>query len=331
VYNFLKLSNSPQLTALGGTNISNQSGDIGMVFQNPSLLRESMHTQTAFVFNSFYGDIKNYFLGTGYHSKALETTFALGINYFNYGNITQTDAAGNILGGLRPVDYVIQVGMSRSYINRWVYGGSIKFIRSDYGMYKSSGLAADLALSYLDTARGIQSSFVIKNLGGQLNSYGPGGNEELPFDLQIGVSKKLSKAPFQFSITANRLHRFDIVYNDTAYNNENGLNSEQSKWSFDNIFRHIILSVQAYVTDKVELSAGYNYLRRKELNMGNAGNGINGFSVGVGVLFRKIQLRYGRAYYQSSRSYHQLGINIKLNETFSLGKFGEKMGWKQSN
>src|SRR5687767_1237975 len=50
VFNFLRLSNTPQLTALGGENISNQTDDIGMAFHSPSLLRETMHTQASFVF-----------------------------------------------------------------------------------------------------------------------------------------------------------------------------------------------------------------------------------------------------------------------------------------
>jgi hypothetical protein len=62
VYNFLKLSNTPQLTGLGGINISNQTTDIGLAFNNPALLRSSMHSQAGLVFNSFYAGIKNYHL-----------------------------------------------------------------------------------------------------------------------------------------------------------------------------------------------------------------------------------------------------------------------------
>ena len=327
VFNFLRLSNTPQLTALGGINISNQSDDIGLAFHNPSLLRASMHTQGNFVFNSMYGGIKNYHLQFGYHNEPLKTNFALGVHYFNYGSLAETDASGNIQGTFRPVDYVVQLSMSRNYLSRWIYGASIKFINSNYGAYRSSGLAADLGLSYLDSANGLQASLVIKNIGAQIKTYNGTEREEIPFDLQLGVSKRLKNAPLQFSLTANRLHRFDITYNDSVFNNENGLSSGGKKFSFDNIFRHITLSTQVYVTDKIELTAGYSYLRRRELNNGTSGNGLNGFSAGVGVLFKKIQLRYGRAYYQSNRSYHQVGLNLRLNEYFGLGKFGHKIGW----
>ena len=81
IYNFLKLSNSPQLTGLGGINISNQTKDIGLAFNNPALLRPSMHTATSLVFNSFYAGIESYHLLTGYTDETTKTTFAAGVNY----------------------------------------------------------------------------------------------------------------------------------------------------------------------------------------------------------------------------------------------------------
>src|SRR5258706_13096911 len=76
VFNFLKLSNTPQLTALGGVNVSQTSNDVGLAFDNPALLKQSMHTQMNAGFNSFYGDIKVYHLSLGYHHEKLNTNFS---------------------------------------------------------------------------------------------------------------------------------------------------------------------------------------------------------------------------------------------------------------
>ena len=59
VFSFLKLPNSPQLTALGGVNLTNQNNDISLAFNNPALLRDSMHSQMIAVFNSLPAGIKN--------------------------------------------------------------------------------------------------------------------------------------------------------------------------------------------------------------------------------------------------------------------------------
>lgn len=329
VFSFLRLSQTPQLTALGGVNVTNQSSDIGLGFNNPALLDESMHTQANLVFNSMYAGIKNYHFNLGFHHEKLKTDFAIGVNYFHYGTIPETDPSGNLLGEMRPVDYVVQLSASRAYLTRWRYGANFKFIYSGYGQYRSSGIAMDLGILYRDTASKIQASVLVKNMGVQLKSYVGAAKDDLPFDLQIGISKRLLSAPLQFSLTLHRLNQFDIQYADTLYNNENNfdLNLKQGTFSFDNIFRHIVLATQVYITDKVEITAAYNHLRRRELNVGSSGNGLNGFSMGVGVLLRKLQLRYARAYYQNNVSYHQVGLNLKLNDVFGLGKFGEKIGW----
>ena len=119
VYNFLKLPNTPQLTGLGGINISQPSNDVGMAFYNPSMLIPSMHTQMNTVFNSFYAGIKTYHLSLGYHSERLNTNFLWGLHYFNYGDIQETDAAGNVLGSFHPSDWVMHVSASHRYLQRW--------------------------------------------------------------------------------------------------------------------------------------------------------------------------------------------------------------------
>lgn len=328
VFNFLKLSNTPQLSALGGVNVSHISDDVGLAFNNPALLTSSMHSQINTVFNDFYGRINVYHLAFGYHHEKLKTNFLWGVNYFNYGNVQETDASGNILGRFRPTDWVMQVSASRSYLNRWTYGGSFKFINSSYGIYRSNGIAVNIGILYKDSLGSFTASVLAKNMGFQLKRYDGTTPDDLPFDLQAGISKKLVGSPFSFSLTAQRLHQFDIVYNDTLFNNSNGFNnSRDKKFSFDQIFRHLVLGSQISVGSYIEIYAGYNFLRRKELNFGNAGNGLNGFSIGAGALFGKLQVRYARAYYQSNTAYNQFGINMKLNQYFGLGKFGEKIGW----
>jgi hypothetical protein len=328
VFNFLNLPNTPQLTALGGVNVSKISDDIGLACNNPALLTSNMHTQMNAVFNSFYAGIKVYDLAFGYRSEKLNTNFLWNLNYFNYGSIQQTDAAGNVFGSLRPVDWVMQVSASRKYMEKWNYGATLKFINSNYGLYRSNGIAVDVGVLFNDSAKLFSASVLAKNMGFQLKRYAGTDAQDLPFDLEIGMTKRLQNAPFGFSFTANHLQQFDIRYSDTSFNNENGFsNGSNSKISFDKIFRHFVFATDIYLGDKVEVTAGYNYLRRQELNIGNSGNGLNGFSLGVGVLLKKIQIRYALAAYQNNTTYSQLGLNLKLNQYFGLGKFGENIGW----
>jgi hypothetical protein len=75
------------------------------------------------------------------------------------------------------------------------------------------------------------------------------------------------------------------------------------------------------------VNAGYNFLRRSELRLYNVANGLVGFSMGAGVMFPKIQIRYARTFMQNSTGYNQLGVNLPLNKYFGLGKWGEQQGW----
>ena len=293
------------------------------------------------VFNSFYAGINAYHLSFAYrHEKlsarsertasetALEkTNFGWGLTYYDYGRIAETDASGNVLGQITPTDWVMQLSASRSYLRKWKYGAAMKFISSNYGIYRSNGIALDAGVLFTDTANLFSASFVAKNMGYQLKKYTGTEAEELPFDLQAGFTKKLKNAPISFSVTAHHLHQFDIRYNDTLFDNENFGVNKTGEFTFDKIFRHFVFAWQIFPVPQLEITIGYNHLRRQELNINNTTNGLNGFSVGVGLIVKKLQVRYARTHYQNNTGYNQLGLNLQLNQHFGLGKFGEKIGW----
>jgi hypothetical protein len=314
-YNFLNLPATAQLSALGNVNISNISNDAGLAFNNPSLLRAGMHQQLHLSFNNMYAAVKNYHSYFAYRYDKWKTNFGAGVYYLDYGSLTQTDASGNILGSFHPRDYVVQLSASRQYENKWYYGASFKFIGSGYGLYRSDAIAMDIGISYFDTTQMFQASLLFKNMGMQLKQYQNSRPDDLPFDVQLGLTKKLAKAPIQFSLTAHHLHQFNIRYNDSSFNNSSlePTGSEKS-FTLDKIFRHFVLAAQVYAGSKIEITVAYNYLLRKELIIANTTNGFTGISLGIGVIFRKIQIRYARSHYQNNTAYNQLGVNLAMNE-----------------
>jgi hypothetical protein len=327
-FNFLRLSNTPQLSALGGANISQPSNDVGLAYNNPALLKPAMHTQLNAVFNDFYAGIKVYHLSLGYHHKKLNTNFAWGIHYFDYGKVSATDASGNLLGKFKPTDWTAQLSASRCYLEKWNYGATLKFISSNYGQYRSNGIAVDAGVNYYDSAKLFSASVLVKNAGFQLKKYPGTEADELPFDLQAGITLRLKNAPFSFSLTSQKTHRYNLRYNDTLFNTNNGFTSTgNKKLTFAKLADHLVLATTVFLGNNLEAQFGYNFLRRHELNIGNAGNGLNGFSLGAGVKLGKLWLRYARAYYQANTAFNQVGLNMQLNAYFGLGSFGKKTGW----
>ncbi|KIC93465.1 type IX secretion system protein PorQ [Flavihumibacter solisilvae] len=296
VYNFLRFPANPLASSLGDENITVISREVTMSYQQPSLLREEMHGQLGAVFTPMFDGVKNLHLAGAFHSKSLATTFAGNIRYFSYGELTQTDAAGNIEGSFKPRDFVIQANASRRYGERIYYGAALKYIQSDYGMYRSGAIAMDIGANYYDSSKRLQVGILMKNMGTQLKSYTGQGSDNLPFDLQAGITKRLARAPIQFSVTVRELHKLVLYEAD-------------STGTFDHIMQHFVFATQFFIADIIEINAGYNHLKRKELGIPNTTNGLTGFAFGTGVILPRLQIRYARNYYSNSKAINQFGFS----------------------
>lgn len=316
-YNFLKLPSTPLLTASGGVNTSYNTDEVGLTSNNPALLNAELHSQLNLSFNNFLSGIKTYSLTAAHQHDKNNTTFGGHIYFVDYGSIPYTDAAGNVDGDFRPVDFVVQLSAARNYLEKWNYGVAVKFINSDYKSYKSSALALDVGVLYSDSSRNLFASVLAKNMGFQIKSYA-GGTEDLPFDFQIGITKRLDKAPLGFSVTAQHLHRFNILYDDARFNTDNNFSSGNN--FFNKLLNHFVVASHVYIGNNLEATFGYNHLRRQELNIDASGNGLNGFSMGLRIKFSKLQILYARSNYQRNVSYNQLGVTLTLKEFSGLGK-----------
>jgi len=309
-FGFLNHASSTQSAALGGVNVSNISKDLSLSFHQPALLREGMNGSFTAHFNLFFAGMRVLNAQGAFYHKSSATVFSAGVQYIHYGNSMQTDAAGNVLGAFRPYDYSVQLSAGRRYLERWYYGATIKFLQSRYGAYSSQALALDFGLNYLDSSSGFQAGFLARNMGTQIRTYA-GKGEDLPFDLQLGFTKRFRHSPFQVSVTAHRLHRFDLSYNDTLFNADYGLRGTRDGF-MANLFRHFVFAGQAYVGEKLELTLAYNVLRRFEMRVPNATGGLSGISFGAGVIFPAWQFRFARSQYVNSTSFNQVGLNVSL-------------------
>ncbi|RYZ16884.1 MAG: type IX secretion system protein PorQ [Chitinophagaceae bacterium] len=309
VYNFLQLPAAPSLSAAGGVNVSLEAGDAGLAANNPALLRPKLHSQLALNFNAFFASTKAWQLAGAYDAPKWKTTFGAALFYVDYGKLAQTDIYGNEQGAFHPRDFSFQLSAASSYGPRWQYGLTAKVIRSSYSSFGSTGLAFDAGLHYTDTAAGFSAGLLAKNMGAQLSTYG-GRAEDLPFDLQVGLTKRLAKAPFGFSLTAQQVHRFNTTYNDSVFYNDIGFAKNASFAT--KLFNHFVIATHIYLGKSFEASIGYNFLRRSELNIGANGNGLNGFSAGFRARFSRLQVQYARAYYQRGGAYNQLGLQLPL-------------------
>ncbi|HMT30061.1 MAG TPA: penicillin-binding protein, partial [Bacteroidia bacterium] len=96
-YEFLNLSSSARLAAMGGKLVPVKDNDLNLVFANPALLNSEMSKQLTFSGVGYFADIKYGYVAYASDYKNLGS-FAAGMHYVNYGDFTETDETGQVIG-----------------------------------------------------------------------------------------------------------------------------------------------------------------------------------------------------------------------------------------
>jgi len=335
-FEYLRESNSPHVSALGGIAPANPDKDVSFTLQNPALLNPQYHNQLSLNYNLYYAHISIANLQYAYHVVPLNTDFGLGVQYFNYGKFTGTDIYGNELGDVRAVDYSINLSASRQYLQHWRYGATLKFAHSRLADLSATAALADVGIVYEDTATLWTFGLVAKNMGFTLKKYNPRLPEEpLPFDLQLGVTKQLKNLPLRISIVGHHLYEWDIRYDNPAdkvsqdlFGNADTTAQDKSYFT-DKLFRHINISAELVLAKRLTISAGYSHLHRSELGLDEQ-KGLAGFSFGAGLELNKLQVHYARSYLATAGAYNEFGLSIRLNRFFGIGNKTEAWGWNKN-
>lgn len=332
-FEFLRFSNSPHVSALGGIVPASSDRDVAFTLQNPALLSPRYHNSLGLNYNIYYAGIGVANLQYAYHVEPLKTDFSLGVQYLNYGAFDATDIFGNTMGEVRAADYSVNLSASRQYLSRWRYGATLKYAGSRLGDRSGIAVLADVGIVYEDTANLLTIGLVAKNMGFTVKRYNPARQAEpLPFDLQLGISKQLRNVPLRLYLVAHHLYEWDIRYNNPADRVSNVLFGEEDSddankiFFFDKFFRHLNFGGELILAKKLTISAAYSHLRRSELGYSEL-KGLAGFSFGAGLDLNKLQIRYARSYMATAGAYNELGISFQLNRLFGIGKKTEAWGW----
>jgi len=332
-FEYLRLSNSPHVSALGGISVANPDDDISFALQNPAMMRPGLHNELELNYNDYYAGISVMNLQYGYNAPRLNTAFFFGVQYLNYGTFTQTDVNGNQYGDFKADDYAITLGASRSYLDHWRYGADLKFAKSDLYAGEAAAVLADVGINYYDTSSLWDIGAVAKNMGVQVKKYTTGlPSEPVPFDLQMAVSKRFKHLPLRLIATLHHVYEWNIRYDnpaDLTGTNALGQNDTASdKGShFGNIlFQHFIFAAELTLGKRIVITVSYNDMQRQELAV-STDPGLAGFAFGLGVYLNKFQVHYARTYYNVAGPYNEIGITMALNKLFGLGTAGEKINW----
>jgi hypothetical protein len=317
VYEFLNLTHSGLVSGLGGTNVALQGNNPNLAYHNPSLLNQSMNNSLALNYVSYFAGI-NFGLAMYTRSVPGIGNFAAGLTYLNYGSFDEADPSGVITGTFSAAEYAFSMIYSREIDSLFSFGVNLKPILSHLEKYSSFGLALDIGASYHNRSNLFNAGLVIKNAGYQITSYAGEPHQPLPFEIQAGVSQQLAHAPLRFSLTLRHLEKFDLTH-DYNEPDQAAANTNTSSGFSENLFRHAILGVELIPHKNFWLCAGYNYQRRRELQIDSKVSTV-GLSWGFGIKTTWMDIEVGRATYHLAGSSTHLSLILRPDNIYKRNR-----------
>lgn len=289
-YNFLRLPVSAHAAALGGDNITVIEDDEALIFHNPALL-SSVNDKTI---NLNY---MNYMSGANIASASFNrivkehASWAVSAQYVDYGKMKEVDEYNVQTGEFTAKDLSFAGYFSYMLTNRLTGGISARLITSYIADYNSIGFGVDLGLNYYDPDHEWSLGLVLKNLGGQLKAYND-NFERMPFDIQMGVSKRFTGSPFRLHATLVDLNHLDYKF-----------------------LNHCVVGADVMLTESFWIGGGYNFRRADEMKMLSADKNSShgaGLSLGAGLNLErfKLNIAYGK--------YHVSSSSLVLNVAYEL-------------
>ncbi len=334
-YQFLTLTNSARMAALGGNQVAlSDSTDLNVSYNNPSLLMPGMKNMLAINYVNYFAGV-NYGYAAYSFGTPLPGNFAVGMHYINYGDFIAAEANGQKTGNFIAAEYALNIIWSNEFKWRYkekdssiqdssgnrfrvldqkrlTYGITLKPLLTEFESYQSVGFAADLGVSLFSKNGLTVTSLVARNIGTQITTYYDGAEREsIPFDLQFGISQKLQHAPIRIAATMQHLQKWDLA---KPAEDKTGTAVVYTEDKFTKKFmRHLVLGVELLPSPNFTVRAGYNYQLRQELGMKERMSTV-GFSWGFGFKISRFHFNYGSTRYHLSGASNIISVAINLKD-----------------
>ncbi|HRH36861.1 MAG TPA: type IX secretion system protein PorQ [Flavobacteriales bacterium] len=294
-FRVLDVPMSARASALGGNYIAVKDNDINLGIYNPALLNKEMSKQVALSYLPYFEGIKMGYASYAHHCDSLNTTFAGTVQYVNYGTFNRTDETGQGTGTFTSGEYAVQVGAGRMLDSLFSIGANVKLITSNYENNTSTAWAFDVGGTYHKPLKGITISALLRNYGKQTSSF-TDKKEELPFQVQLGITYKFPHAPFRLGLMMEQLQKWDLTLHDpNAAVEIDPTTGEVITKKITNARKallHAVPSAEILLSKNFMLRVGYNFRKRNELVIADKPSAV-GLSFGLGLRVSKFHISYG--------------------------------------
>jgi hypothetical protein len=283
-YDFLRIPMNARAAALGNSFLTMRN-DVTVLFSNPGAISTLERPSASVGFLKHLLDVNAGYIAYGRRYEDIGW-FSAGIVYLDYGSFDETDRFGERTGNqFGASDLSFNLGYGNTF-GHFHYGVAVKLVHSYIEDYSSTATAFDAGVSYYFPDEEIVLAAGFQNLGTQISSFA-GIDESLPFDLRIGVAKKLEHLPLNLMLNFHKLN--------------------ESYDGFFDRFSNYSVGGEFELSEVLKARIGYYNEMRRELRIGNSAK-LAGFSGGFGLLVAGYTLDY---------AYNSLG-EIGAMHRFSL-------------
>lgn len=291
-YSYLNVPASTRIYGLGGVNISTVSDDINLIDQNPSLLGPEFGNQLGlnymrYIAGSNFAGVR-FSLPSGEHGA-----WAVGVQYYGYGQMDMTEADGTVSGVFSPKDMNFSGTYSHDFTDRLRGGANLKLLYSAYGDYTAFAVATDLGVNYYNPDSDLSLSAVVANLGGQIKRF-DNTYDRLPVDIRLGATKSFGALPVRFSVTAWNL-------------------TEWERPHASNPMKHLVFGADFEPSESFHIEVGYNYKTRADMSAYSRSS-LSGFSLGAGLNVRSFGVGVALAQPHNGATTFMFNISTNLSE-----------------
>lgn len=282
-FTFLRTIVGARPAALAGSMLS-VSRDPHAIFYNPAGIADMTTKAGVFGYLNHILDIQS-FVGAYVHTHR-HGSYGAGVHYTDYGSFRRTDKFGEDHGDFAASSMTLYATYSRIHAERWLFGASAKYFRSEIDQYTADGFGLDFGVIYHSTLfDNLNIAAGVFNIGTARTAY-INTKELVPLNFQFGVSKRLAHLPFTYSAVLLRYR---------------GRGED---------FR-IRLGGEFEISKKFFMRLGYDTVGKdQKLDTGSTGDRFAGLSLGFGLSYNEYVFDYAFSSFGEVGSLNRLSLSV---------------------
>jgi hypothetical protein len=288
VFDFMDRPVSTSGAALGGFTVSGSNGDLNNWLSNPALLDSSTVDQFSVSVNPYFVDMARYVVSATL-PLAIDQKVSVGLIYDDYGVFERLDEVGGYLGTFKPRSYSLQSAINHQS-GPFTMGITLKYSHVRLDATSASAIHADLGGTYRSPSSQLVIGMVMSNLGAVVTNSSSGLEQNLPFDVRLGITFKPTYMPLRFTVTA---------YGLDDLSQESLPESLKLDRIYSNLFRHMNVGTELLLGDYFVAILGYNYRISEALRLPERGFGA-GWSFGASLRLPRFSVSLARNTYHTA-------------------------------